>query len=107
MAFRMLAMHLIAASCSATVVAPAPNSTTTVLVAAAAKDLQLRGGAEIAANPLTNLRSGSPSQNSTAAFVMPLAAGAVVTSVSFECVGSHPEPLHRFPPRSPLTRTHT
>lgn len=61
----------------------ASATTTTTLVAASAKDLVLSGGAEVTANPLANVRSGEPKENTTASFAIPLQQGVNITGISF------------------------
>ena len=58
-----------------------PSST--ILVASAAKDFLLTGGAQVTANPLTNLRSGNPQQRTVASFAVPLTLGVSISSISF------------------------
>ena len=52
-------------------------------VATSAHDLLLSGGASVTRNPLNCLRSGSPNQHSSAAFVLPLSPGVFLTTISF------------------------
>ena len=64
--------------------AAASPSFSSSIEAATTADLVLTGGAALAANPLLSLRSGEPQALSSATFAVPLAAGAVLTSVSFD-----------------------
>ena len=52
-------------------------------IATSAHDFLLGGGASVTRNPLNCLRSGSPNQHSSAAFVLPLSPGVTLTSISF------------------------
>ena len=84
----MVLWILVAATLSQLIAAGAitDQPTSTTLVASTAKDFQLSGGASVTANPLNNLRSGSPKQQTVATFAVPLAVGAMLTSVAFESV---------------------
>ena len=47
-------------------------------------DLILGGGAQVTNNPFWSIRSGSPSQHSSAAITLPLAPGVLITRVEFD-----------------------
>ena len=47
-------------------------------------DLILGGGAQVTNNPYWSIRSGSPSQHSSAAITLPLAPGVLLTQIDFD-----------------------
>jgi hypothetical protein len=80
----MRALLMIAAGCVLASAAP------TVVTLKDAKDFIVSGGAQVEANPILNLRSGSPNSKTIAAVTAALQPGAVVTSLSFSyryCTG--------------------
>ena len=78
----MLATTLMAIFCAKVQANPTTTSSS-VLTASTDRDLIMRGGASITADPFQSLRSGSPGQRSVCDFAVPLSVGTVIQHISF------------------------